>query len=96
MEYVAIEKEAIASVEAQIQSLINYVTSHTPQGDNLQATWIENGELARSLNLSLRTLQGYRERGVLGFSIIGRKIYYKTSDIQVCIDSGVISTKTSK
>lgn len=38
MEYVAILKEVLASVEAQIQSPINYVTTHASQGDDQQAT----------------------------------------------------------
>lgn len=43
--------------------------------------WLDNQELCLLLNVSLRTLQTYRDRGVLAYSIIGHKCYYKRSDV---------------
>lgn len=97
MEYVAIDKEALNSLNAQIHHLLLYVDGHnTSAEENLESVWIENKELACRLNLSLRTLQTYRERGILGFSVIERKIYYKISEIQALINSGLITTRNKK
>ncbi len=94
MEYLAIEKEAYEKLIEGVVSLKRRVNELCP-GDKgaLGEGWIENAELSRRLNISIRTLQTYRERGILGFSIIGRKIYYKTSDIERLIASNRISYK---
>lgn len=98
MEYLAIEKEAYEKLMEGFVTLKKRVNELCP-GDKgaLGEGWVENAELSRRLNISIRTLQTYRERGILGFSIIGRKIYYKTSDIDHLIATNrVPSKKTSK
>lgn len=95
MEYLAIEKEAYERLIGAVVSLKRRVDELCLGDDKsaLEEGWIENFELGRSLNISLRTLQNYRERGVIGFSVIGRKIYYKKSDIERLIASNRISNK---
>ena len=44
-------------------------------------TWLSGDELCKLLRVSKRTLQNYRDKRVIPFSQIGRKIYYKYSDI---------------
>jgi MerR family transcriptional regulator, repressor of the yfmOP operon len=43
--------------------------------------WLSSEEVCHLLMISKRTLQTYRDRGMLPFAQIGRKIYYKASDI---------------
>lgn len=43
--------------------------------------WLDNQELCLLLDVSLRTLQTYRDKGVLAYSMIGHKCYYKRSDV---------------
>ena len=38
--------------------------------------WLHNGDVCRLLNISKRTLQHYRDTGVLPFTQIGHKCYY--------------------
>lgn len=94
MEYLAIEKEAYEKLTEGIVALKRRVNELCP-GDKgaLGAGWIENAELSRSLNISIRTLQTYRERGILGFSMIGRKIYYKTNDLERLIANNRVPSK---
>ncbi|MBR4952433.1 MAG: helix-turn-helix domain-containing protein [Alistipes sp.] len=49
--------------------------------------------MAEILGLSKRQLQGYRERGVLGFSTIGRKIYYRRAEVEKLIKNNTIKSK---
>lgn len=44
--------------------------------------WLSSEEVCHLLRISSRTLQNYRDNGVLPFAQIGRKIYYRASDIQ--------------
>ena len=48
----------------------------------LPERWLDIQEACIVLNVSKRTLQTYRDSGVLSFSQIGSKIYYKAADIQ--------------
>ncbi|WP_455591673.1 helix-turn-helix domain-containing protein [Bacteroides sp.] len=51
---------------------------------------MENRELARCLDVSLRMLQSLRERGIIGYSMIGKKIYYRIDDVKEVIENGKI------
>jgi len=48
----------------------------------MEETWIDNADVCRILKVSSRSLQNHRDKGVLPFSTIGGKIYYKASDIE--------------
>ena len=44
--------------------------------------WLYNGDVCRLLNISKRTLQHYRDTGVLPFTQIGHKCYYRREDVE--------------
>ena len=46
----------------------------------------DNKQVCELLKISSRTLQTYRDTGVLPFSQIGRKCYYKAIDIEQFIN----------
>jgi len=45
-------------------------------------TWLDGEEVIKKLHISKRTLQTYRDEGIIPFSQFRDKIYYKASDIQ--------------
>ena len=63
-----------------LQSLINTNTVLDPN-DKL----LDNQDLAFLLKASFRTLQRYLAKGVLPYFTIGRKTYYKASDIRAFV-----------
>jgi excisionase family DNA binding protein len=56
----------------------------------LAKRWLTGDEVAHLLGISKRTLQNYRDQRKLPFSQIGRKIYYKASDIEEYLASHYI------
>lgn len=44
--------------------------------------FLDNQEFLQVMNISKRTAQIWRDSGVIGYSQIGSKIYYRFSDIQ--------------
>ena len=44
-------------------------------------------EMKEKLGISKRTLQTYRDRGLLPYSQINHKIYYRTEDVEVFVES---------
>ena len=58
-------------------------TCHKAFGEQSKHTdWLHNGDVCRLLNISKRTLQHYRDTGVLPFTQIGHKCYYKREDVE--------------
>lgn len=48
----------------------------------LSETWLDIQETCELLKISKRTLQNYRDNGILPFSQVGGKIYFKVSDLE--------------
>ena len=47
----------------------------------IKAKWLTGDEVCHLLGISKRTLQNYRDKRIIPFTQIGRKIYYKASDV---------------
>src|SRR5215831_7733041 len=48
--------------------------------------FLDNQEFIQLMNISKRTAQNWRDEGVIPFSQIGSKIYYKMSDVKNLLD----------
>lgn len=92
MECIAIDKSTYDDMLNGIKKTIKEIQS-LAEVHNIQSDWVENGELAEMLGISKRQLQGYRERGLIGYSCIGRKIYYRRQDIDKLILLHTINNK---
>ena len=44
--------------------------------------WLDNQDVCPILNISPRTLQTLRDNGMLAYSQINRKVYYKPKDVE--------------
>lgn len=49
--------------------------------------WLDNQDVCDVLGISKRTLQTYREKGLLPFSRIRHKIFYKPEDVGKLLQS---------
>jgi hypothetical protein len=52
--------------------------------------WLDNQDVMQALRISPRTLQTLRSNGTLPHSRIGKKLYYKRSDIQQVLQNNYI------
>jgi hypothetical protein len=69
------------------------VRMHRDQADLRLKKWLDNQEVCETLAISKRTLQSYRETGLLPYSIIRHKIFYKPDDVQKLLDAAHHSQK---
>ena len=70
---------------------------HKAFGEQSRHTdWLHNGNVCQLLNISKRTLQHYRDTGVLPFAQIGHKCYYKREDVERLLETKSEKTKTDK
>ena len=49
--------------------------------------WLDNADVCEKLNVSKRTLQAYRDGGLLAYSQINHKIYYRTEDVEAFVEA---------
>ena len=49
--------------------------------------FLDNQEFLKLMTISKRTAQTWRDEGVISFSQVGSKIYYRMSDVQMLLDS---------
>ena len=83
MEYIAIDKELYNEIVATVSTASQEISAeYKIYKENVSSEWIENDELSRLLALSKRQLKGYRERGLLGYTMVGNKIYYKRREVE--------------
>ena len=50
--------------------------------DKKLGEWLDNQDVCQMLNISPRTLQTLRDNGMLAYSQINRKVYYKLEDVE--------------
>jgi len=81
MEVVTIEKRTFSYVCERFTEFAKRIESlcstHTQKVEN----WLDSQEVCLLLRISKRTLQRYRNNGVLKFYSIYHKTYYKESDL---------------
>lgn len=53
----------------------------------LKEKWLENNDLSELLGVSKRTLLKHRENGILPYSKVDGKIYYKASDVEALLNN---------
>jgi DNA-binding MarR family transcriptional regulator len=59
-------------------------------------TFLDNQEFLQLMNISKRTAQTWRDEGIVSFSQIGSKIYYRMSDVQKLLDKNYKKSFSNK
>lgn len=89
MEIVAIERKTFEQISQRFEDFSRQVKNLC--GDNHdKEQWSGNEDVCELLKISMRTLQSYRDNGILPYSQIGRKSYYRMSDIENLISESQI------
>jgi hypothetical protein len=81
MQVITIQSEAFQEIINKLDEIkAEFIKQKNKQP--LTDIWLDNAQVCDLLKISIRTLQTYRDEGILSFSQIGSKIYYKASDIE--------------
>ena len=86
MEIVTIEKKTFEEMKSRFTQFSEHVRQlcsryRPPEKMN----WLDNADVCEKLNVSKRTLQTYRDGGLLAYSQINHKIYYRLEDVEAFI-----------
>lgn len=93
MEVITMESKAFAILMEKIDGIAAYVADSCPkeaeqqqgQEEKIRRTagkWMTGEEVCEHLEISPRTLQRYRTNRIIAFSICGKKIRYRRTDVE--------------
>jgi tetrahydromethanopterin S-methyltransferase subunit G len=91
---------AVILTAQQYQELVNRLDTLNrkleDKSKTLEETFLDNQEFIQLMNISKRTAQTWRDEGIVSFSQIGSKIYYKMKDVAVLLDKNYNKAFKSK
>ena len=90
MEVIAIQKSALDGLTNELKALLDLAENATRKYTPIlkEEKWLDNQEVCLMMNITKRTLQTYKDKGLLPYSKLNRKNYYKFSDVQALLKAG--------
>jgi len=91
MEVITFETQAYKELMAKINMIatfVDYIKSKTDEEP--KDGWVDSYEVCTFLKISERTLQRLRASGLINYSLIRGKVFYRISEIQRLMEDNVI------
>ena len=83
MEVIMIEARTFEAMRERFEAFANRIDELAEQnGEKSLNNWMDNQDVCQILNITKRTLQTYRDSGIIPYTQIGHKIYYKPEDVE--------------
>ena len=83
MDVITIESQAYKDLLTKINSIAKFVVNHQSDDTiNPDEEWVDSYEVCTFLNISERTLQRLRTKGIISYSLISGKTYYTIAEIK--------------
>jgi len=86
--------ESLENIETRLQQLLKATTSNQKKIFNKEI--LDNDEFQELFNISSGTAANWREQGIIAYSQVKSKIYYKVKDINKLINDNYKPLKKSK
>ncbi|MBD3638518.1 MAG: helix-turn-helix domain-containing protein [Crocinitomicaceae bacterium] len=83
MRNIVITEEAYQEITERLTSIEVFLKAKQSDVENV---FLDNQEFLQLMYISKRTAQSWRDQGVIAYSQIGGKIYYRMSDILEMLD----------
>jgi len=85
MSYYKISEDEVQEIKKRLDDIsFDLKNKQRTEPDQI---WYDNQEFLQLMNISKRTAQTWRDEGIISFSQVGSKIYYRMSDVQKLLDS---------
>lgn len=90
MEVIAISKSALDGMKNEMKELLEMTKNATEKYVSIfnKDKWLDNQEVCLIMSITKRTLQTYKDKGLLSYSRLNRKNYYKLSDVKALLEAG--------
>ena len=83
MSHIIIDTEAFNELLKKLEAIEEKINQGSSEPEDY---WWDNEQLCKYLNISTRTLQTYRDNGVIKYSQYGAKIWYRYQDVQAFLE----------
>lgn len=94
MEVITIESNAFKDLMAKINSIAKFVAEHQPpEPENPDEAWVDSYEVCTFLNISERTLQRLRCKGMITYSLVSGRTYYTIGEIKRMLNEKLIRSR---
>ncbi len=89
MEVITIQKSVLEGMKNELKALLELTENATKKYTPIfkEEKWLDNQEVCLMMNITKRTLQTYKDKGLLPYSRLNRK-NYKRSDVQALLEAG--------
>jgi uncharacterized protein YqgQ len=78
---------------SKIKTMETEVESMKEANLSCNEKWINGEAVMKKLGISKRSLQNYRDDGILPYSAVGGKFYYNLHDIEKLMDKNYVSAQ---
>lgn len=86
METLNVDARHVSNLTSKIEALKKQVCSLQLQTEEKRLkAWLDAQDVCLMLNISTRTLQNYRDKGMLAYSLVSGKCYYRPEDVELLI-----------
>lgn len=76
----------LANIDQRLQSIEHRISGAQTE----QLGWFDHHTICKLLHVSKRTLDTYRKCGLLPFSKIGGRVFFRKSDIETCLEQHMV------
>lgn len=77
-------REPLENIQERLNKML--LLLEVKQRNNPEQVFFDNQEFIQVMNISKRTAQAWRDTGMIAFSQVGSKMYYRLSDILKMLD----------
>ena len=91
-----IEEQTFKQVCGRFSGFVSQVERICKENTRQPDKWLSGREVCALLGISIRSLQNYRDSGKLGYSQIGNKLYYKSTDIEKLVAECTVNQVSGK
>ena len=97
MEIICVDKQTFEELRVRFCDFEERMTRVCRPAEDLGLkNWLDNQEVCDVLRINKKTLQVYRNKGILPFSRIKNKLFYKPEDVQRLLDLNYKKKKKSR
>ena len=86
------ESQYYLEVNAKMQTMERELDELLSGNLSRSGKWIDSKEVCKMLHICLRTLQYYRDNGLIPYSSICGKVYYNVSDIDDLLQNNYVNS----
>ena len=87
--------------ESQLEEIVQKAVQKTVTSNSLkneegdQNEWLTNKRVCEMLSVTPKTMQNYRDKGIIPFAKVGSRIFYRRNDINTLLESNFHEAFTS-